>query len=40
MQLPKYVRIQGRENAWITKKPRGIFTVAHRLKKTLPKNKV
>jgi len=30
MQLPKYVRIQGRETAWVTKKPVGFFALAWR----------
>jgi hypothetical protein len=30
MRLPKYVRIQGRETAWITKKPIGIFGLCWR----------
>jgi len=30
IQLPKYVRLQGRETAYITKKPVGIFTVCWR----------
>jgi len=30
MTLPKYVRIQGRETAWITKKPVGIFVLCWR----------
>ena len=30
MRLPKYVRIQGRETAWITKKPIGIFALCWR----------
>ncbi|MCL2771803.1 MAG: hypothetical protein FWD71_00510 [Oscillospiraceae bacterium] len=30
MDLPKYVRIQGRETAWVTKKPVGIFALGWR----------
>jgi len=30
MKLPKYIRIQGRETAWITKKPVGIFVLCWR----------
>ena len=30
MNLPKYMRIQGRETAWITKKPVGIFALCWR----------
>ena len=30
MPLPKYVRLQGRETSWITKKPVGIFTLCWR----------
>jgi len=31
MQLPKYVRIQSRELAYLTGKPAGIFCAVHRL---------
>ena len=30
MHFPKYVRIQGRETAWVTKKPVGIFSLGWR----------
>ena len=30
MNLPKYVRLQGRETAWMTKKPIGIFGLCWR----------
>lgn len=30
MDLPKYVRIQGRETAWVTKKPVGVFSLCWR----------
>ena len=30
MELFKYIRIQGRETAWVTKKPVGIFALAWR----------
>jgi hypothetical protein len=30
MQLPKFIRIQGREKSYITQKPVGIFTLCYR----------
>jgi hypothetical protein len=30
MELPKFVRIQGREIAWVTKKPVGVFSLGWR----------
>ena len=30
MNLPKYIRIQGRETSWLTKKPAGIFALCWR----------
>ena len=30
MGLPKYVRIQGRETSWVTKKPVGVFSLGWR----------
>lgn len=30
MNLPKYVRIQGRETSWVTKKPVGVFSLCWR----------
>jgi len=40
MNLPKYMRIQGREKSWITKQPVGIFTLCARKIKDGTFNKI